>query len=153
MFQKFRFLVALVGLLQLMALGPSYGQTSDATTLRGEIARLAGVDFRGVEAVVQSLAETGDPAVTPILRALRGGDVYWLKSDNTVVIGEKAKGRKLNLFDPVSGDAIDTVRKSATKKVKVNNGLRNIIDAAIGGLTLRASDPAVRMKAANPNYS
>ena len=153
MFRKIRSIVALVGLFQAMLLLPVYGQTSDDTALRAEIARLAGADFRGVESVVQSLASTGDPAVTMVLRALRGGDVYWRKSDNLVVIGEKAPGRSLLLSDPLTGEEIETVKKRAAKKVKVNNTLRNAIDAALGGLTLRADDPASRIEAAKQLFA
>ena len=85
MFRIIRSIVALVGLFQIMLLVPVYGQTSDDSALRAEIARLAGADFRGVESVVQSLASTGDPAVTTVLRALRGGDVYWRKSDLSLI--------------------------------------------------------------------
>ena len=148
MLRKFRSIVALVGLLQIMMLGPVYGQTSDETALRAEIARLAAADFRGIDSVVQSLALTGDPAVTPILRSLRSGDVYWRKADNLVVIGEKAPGRKLRLTDPLTGDPIEEVKKSVAKKVKVNNTLRNSIDVALGSLTLRANDPEIRLAAA-----
>ena len=148
MLRMFRSVIAFVGLLQLAMLVPAHGQANDDAALRGEIARLAEADFRGVEAVVQSLASTGDPAVTSVLRALRSGDVYWRKSDKLVVIGEKAPGRSLLLTDPLTGEEIETVKKRETKKVKVNNTLRNAIDAALGGLTLRASDPAIRMQAA-----
>ncbi len=153
MFRMIRSIVAFICLLQVMSLGPVYGQTSDEIALRIEIARLAGADFRGVDAVVQSLASTGNPAVTPILRALRSGDVYWRKSDNLVVIGEKASGRQLRLSDPLSGQEIEVVKKRATKKVKVNNTLRNAIDAALGGLTLRADDPNLRIKAAEQIFA
>jgi len=92
-------------------------------------------------------------AVAPILHALRSGDVYWRKSDKLVVIGEKAPGRKLSLSDPLTGDVIKVVKKRAAKKVKVNNSLRNTIDAAIGGLTLRAQNPETRMKAAKQIFA
>ena len=153
MSRMLRSIVAIVGLLQMMMLVPVHGQTSDDAALRAEIARLAEADFRGVETVVQSLASTGDPAVTSVLRALRSGDVYWRKSDNLVVIGEKAPGRSLRLTDPLTGDEIETVKKRETKKVKVNNTLRNAIDAALGGLTLRARDPAIRMQAAEQMFA
>lgn len=152
MFRTIRSIVALVGFFQTILLVPVYGQTSDDAALRADIARLAGADFRGVESVVQSLASTGDPAVTMVLRALRSGDVYWRKSDNLVVIGEKMPGRALLLADPLTGEEIERVKKRAAKKVKVNNILRNVIDAALGGLTLGASDPAVRFQAAEQMF-
>ena len=152
MFRTIRSIVALVGFFQTILLVPVYGQTGDDAALRADIARLAGADFRGVESVVQSLASTGDPAVTMVLRALRSGDVYWRKSDNLVVIGEKMPGRALLLADPLTGEEIERVKKRAAKKVKVNNILRNVIDAALGGLTLGASDPAVRFQAAEQMF-
>lgn len=127
--------------------GTARAQTDDAT-IRAELERLVDADFGTVEAVVQSLAATGDPAVAPVLRALRGGDIYWRKDDDRVVRAEGIPKRMLRLFDPVTGEALEDVKKRAVSKVKVNNTLRRTIDIALGNLTLRSPDRAVRLSAA-----
>jgi len=148
--QFLRYVIFLIALLLPASLN---AQTGEDSVLRAEVAKLAEADFREVEAVVSALASAGDPAVTPVLRALRGGDVYWRKSDKRVVIGEKVKGRKLRLSDPFTGEFIEEVKSRETKKVKINNTLRNAIDVALGSLTLRAKDPAVRLTAAEQMFS
>ncbi len=98
--------------------------------------------------VVDALGATGDPAVAPVLRALRAGDIHWRKDDGAVFRTEKAPKRSLTLYDPVTGAEGGTVRSREMKKVKVNNALRGRIDAVLAGLTLRAPDPATRAAAA-----
>ena len=149
MIRVIRSIAAIVGLLQMMMLGPSYGQTSDETAIRTEIAQLAGADFKGTADVVQSLAAIGGPNAAPVLRALRAGDIYWRKADQRIVRAEKIPKRMLRLFDPVTNEVIEEVKKSAVKKVKVNNTLRRTIDIALGNLTLRSPDRSVRLSAAS----
>lgn len=153
MLSAFRSIIAVLGFLHILTALPAYAQSNDEATLRAEIAQLAGADFEKTATVIQSLAATGNPAAAPVLRALRGGDVYWRKSDNLVVIGEKAPKRSLLLSDPLTGEEIETVKSRETKKVKVNNTLRNAIDVALGALTLRSSDPDVRIAAAEQMFS
>jgi len=83
-----------------------------------------------------------------VLRALRGGDIYWRKDDDRVVRAEGIPKRMLRLFDPLTGETLDDVKKRAVSKVKVNNTLRRSIDIALGNLTLRSPDRAVRLSAA-----
>ena len=134
-----------VFLLTVMSLGNV--AHSEESGIRNEVSGLVGAKFPQVRLVVDALAATGDPDVAPVLRALRGGDVYWRKSDKLVVIGEKAPKRTLLLRDILTGDEIETVKKRAVSKVKVNNAIRNQIDAVLSGLTLNSSDPQVRLDA------
>ena len=147
MIRVIRSIAALVGLLQMLMLMPAYGQTGNEAAIRDQIARLAGADFDGVAGTVASLAATGDPAVAPVLEALRAGDIYWRKSDDLVVRAEKMPKRMFRLLDPLTGEAIEEVKKRAVSKVKVNNTLRRAIDTALGNLTLRSPDRAVRLDA------
>ena len=138
----------------LMALSASICAPLDAARAdpREIVARLADADFAEVEAVVQDLAATGDPAVGPFLTALRAGKVYWRKSDKAVFLGEKVK-RQIILRDPFTGEEVEQVKSRAAKKVKVNNALRGMIDAAVAGLTLGAKDPQVRRAAADQLFA
>lgn len=124
---------------------PAFSQATDA--LRPLVNKLGEGGFKETEAQVGALAATGDPAVAPALEALSSGDLYLRKSDGMAVIGMKA-GSGLALTDPLTGGALGTVTTGEVTKIKVNNGLRRTIRSALGGLTLRASDPAVRLAAA-----
>ena len=126
--------------------------TSAAAEPREIIKRLADASFQDVEAVIDDLVATGDPAVGPFLEALRGGDVYWRKSDKAIFVAEKVK-RELILLDPFTREQVEQIKKRAAKKVKVNNAIRARIDAALAGLTLGAADPAIRRAAAEQIFA
>lgn len=105
-------------------------------------------NFNQTKAIVAELAETGDASVADVLNALSDGAVYYRKSDKQVFI-VPGRGKTLELFDPLTGEAAGEAGKRELSKVKVNNSLRRSIRDAIGGLTLASEDPVVRMTAAN----
>ncbi|MCI4662349.1 MAG: urea ABC transporter permease subunit UrtB [Neomegalonema sp.] len=104
-------------------------------------------DYGQVQATAEALAATGDARVATALSALRGGDLRFRKSDKQVFRVEKV-GRDYALFDPFTGEAMGQAGSRETSKIKVNNAIRNAIDGLLGGLTLRADDPAIRLDAA-----
>lgn len=118
-----------------------------AEGLSDHVATLADGGFKNTTAAVEAMAATGDPAVAPVLEALSSGDLYFRKTDKQVFRIEKA-GKTYRLFDPLSGEAAGEEPKRAFKKIKVNNKLRRLIDAAMGSLTLMSADPQVRRTAA-----
>ena len=115
-----------------------------ATAMRG----LVEGGFQETGAAIEAMAATGDPRAAPVLRALRAGDLFWRKSDKRVVVTQKAPSRSLAAQDALTGEDLGVEKKRAFKKIKVNNALRRAIDNALGGLTLRAAEPEVRLKAA-----
>jgi urea transport system permease protein len=137
-------------LLFLMAsLLPSNAAEAD---LRAIIAKFAvGTGFAATEAVVRELAATGDPLVERPLAALADGNLYIRKADFAVFVGAEA-GDGVDLLDPLSGEKSAEAAKADLTKIKVNNGLRRVIRDALGTLTLRAKDPAVRIAAANTMF-
>ncbi|MEO1250035.1 MAG: urea ABC transporter permease subunit UrtB, partial [Pseudomonadota bacterium] len=112
------------------------------------IAALAEKGFDNTEAAVGALAATGDARVIPALEALAEGDLYTRDDDGSVVVTTKGSGRNYILLDPLTGEELGEVGRRDVGKIKVNNKLRRIIRAALGGLTLRNSDPEVRQQAA-----
>ena len=140
----------------LLALGmgcmvQTTGHAEGVEALRPLVNALAKGGFKETEAQVGALAATANPAVAPALEALSNGDLYERKSDKLVVIGTKA-GADLALTDPLTGEALGTAPPAALTKIKVNNGLRRTIRSALGGLTLMAADPQVRMAAAGAMF-
>ncbi|WP_192178875.1 urea ABC transporter permease subunit UrtB [Mesorhizobium amorphae] len=133
-------------LLFLMAsLLPSNAAEAD---LRAIIAKFAtGTGFSATEAVVRELAATGDPLVERPLAALAEGNLYIRKADSAVFVGNES-GDSVELLDPLSGQKSAEAAKADITKIKVNNTLRRVIRDALGTLTLRAKDPAVRVAAA-----
>ncbi len=119
-----------------------------ADDLRTMVNALGGGNFQQNQKQVEALAKTGDPRIVPALEALSEGDLYQRKADGTVFIVKPA-GSNFTLIDAVTGDAAGEEAKAALEKIKVNNGLRRTIRAALGGLTLMSPDTGVRLQAAN----
>ena len=101
--------------------------------------------------VVNAIAATGDPRAVPLLEALSEGELQNLKSDGRLV-RVVSQGRKNFAFDIDTGEALGEIGRRDGSKVKVNNGLRRTINAALGILTLRDADPAVRLAAAEAAF-
>ena len=98
--------------------------------------------------IVQKIAATGDPRAVSVLTMLGDGELYELKSDDSLVRIIK-QGDAYQSYDPLTGDALGEVGRRDGSKVKVNNSLRREIRSAIGILTLRSDDPAKRLEAAS----
>jgi urea transport system permease protein len=125
---------------------PAAAQSADA--IRPLVNALGEGSFNDTEAAIDALARTGDPKVVPALQALREGDLYTRKSDSFVVIGKRG-GDGYVLTDPVTLEALGEAGRRDVSKIRVNNSLRRVIDAAIGALTLRSPDRDVRRAAAD----
>jgi urea transport system permease protein len=120
---------------------------SAADHLRPMVDALGGGNFQENQKQVEALAKTGDPKIVPALEALAEGDLYRRKTDGTVFI-VKSAGANLKLVDALTGETAGEGAKAAFEKIKVNNGLRRTIRAALGGLTLMSPDAGVRLQAA-----
>ncbi|WP_413207130.1 urea ABC transporter permease subunit UrtB [Rhodospirillum sp. A1_3_36] len=129
----------------LAALGATPAQAEE--DLAPLVASLAEGGLSDRAKAIEALAATGDPRAVPILEALSDGDLMVKKADGTVVIAKKA-GKTLALTDPVTGEAMGELASGALDKIKVNNRLRRSIRDAVGALTLRSKDAAVRLIAA-----
>ena len=108
--------------------------------------------FGDTEKIVGELAASGDPDAARVLRALSSGDLYWRKSDEAVFIGS-VSGDTIALKDPLTGADAGTGPQGDFTKVRVKNSIRNAVTSALGGLTLKAADPAVRLRSASTLFS
>jgi urea transport system permease protein len=118
-----------------------------AETLETLVARLPEGDFDARAAVVAAIGASGDPRAAAVLEALGAGDLQQLKADGRVVRVVDGEG-----FDAVSGEAVGAVGRGAGERIRVNNGLRRAIRAALGVLTLASPDPALRRAAAEAAF-
>ncbi|MGD1038830.1 MAG: urea ABC transporter permease subunit UrtB [Roseiarcus sp.] len=133
-----RFL-ATIGLLFCLVSG---GAAARADSLDDTLARFAEDKFASSEKAVGELAASGAPTAQKILEALEDNRLY-------VDVGaRKAYFRDEHgaLFDARTGAGTTAEN---LKKVRVNNGLRSAIDAALGSLQLSAADPEQRFAAAD----
>ncbi|MEM7189400.1 MAG: urea ABC transporter permease subunit UrtB [Pseudomonadota bacterium] len=97
--------------------------------------------------VIEAIGATGDARALGVLEALGAGALMQVKKTDAVVRVEK-DGKNFNTFDPLTGDAIETLKKRALRKIKINNKLRRVIAATVGSMTLMSPDPERRMEAA-----
>ncbi len=120
---------------------------SHAATLEEAVQGLSAKSYKDRAVGVEVLAATGHPRAIPILEAMAKGQLFARKADGVIVIGHKT-GKVYSLTNALDGSAVGDARKKELKKVKVNNRLRGVIKAALGGLTLLSDDPDRREEAA-----
>ena len=120
---------------------------SHAATLEEAVQGLSAKSYKDRAIGVEILAATGHPRAIPILEAMAKGQLFVRKADGVTVIGHKT-GKVYSLTNALDGSAVGDARKKELKKVKVNNRLRGVIKAALGGLTLLSDDPDRREEAA-----
>ena len=130
-----------------LALGLASGAAAQDGDLRALINALGQGSYADTERQVIAIAATGDTAAVPALEALAAGNLHVRKADGLVFITVTA-GSNLRLFDPLTGEAAGEEPSRALEKIRVNNKLRRVIRAALGGLTLMSDDPATRRAAA-----
>ena len=94
----------------------------------------------GINGVVAS----GNPLAADVLEAMRDARLQFSAADKKVFI----KTRDGKLLDAATGKPFTGKVPDDIDDVIVNNRLRNVIDAAMGGLTLMAPDPNKRFNAA-----
>ncbi|NIO11411.1 MAG: urea ABC transporter permease subunit UrtB [Deltaproteobacteria bacterium] len=123
-------------------------QVAQGANLSEATDALKAKSFRGKAAAVTALARLGDARAIPLLQAMRAGRLYVRKSDNALVIVEKA-GNAYKLADAVSGQALGGAQRTEVKKIRVNNRVRQAIKAALSRLELLSPERDRRLAAAH----
>jgi urea transport system permease protein len=93
---------------------------------------------------IEKVVASGNPLAAPLLEALQDARLLFSAEKKAVYI--KTKDGKL--LDAANGKPFSGTPPDDIDTVVVNNRLRNIIGAAIGGLTLMSSNPDRRYEAA-----
>jgi urea transport system permease protein len=106
--------------------------------------------FAQTEQAIAGIAAAAPPHGAEILDALGDGRLYVDVANKRVVYKTTAG----DAFDARSGAKVESVE--GFKKVRVNNGVRRALEAAVGALSVGAADPQKRIRAAqdlfhNPN--
>src|SRR5262249_13489823 len=138
-----RLMVGLWSALAAMVIAVS-ALAADLQTL---VTNLTTGGFGDRETAIGALAASGEARAAPVLEALAAGQLYVRQSDKAVVIG-KPDGNQLSLQDAVTGKPAGSATEAELERVRVNNRLRGVIEAAVGSLTLMSPDARVRRGAA-----
>ena len=134
-------LIALALMLAMLIVGATAVR---ADSYEDALAGFTTDTFSDTADAIDAVAASGNPLAAPLLEALRDGRLTFSAKEKKVFI-KTADGARLDAATgkPFAGppaDDIDTVR--------LNNRLRNLIEAALGSLTLMAPDPGRRYEAA-----
>jgi urea transport system permease protein len=101
-------------------------------------------EFSDTIDAVNAVAVSGNPLAAALIEALQDGRLLFSAKDKKVFIKTKAGV----LLDAATGKPVEGAPPDDIDNVRLNNRLRSAIDAAIGSLTLMASDPSKRYDAA-----
>jgi urea transport system permease protein len=115
-----------------------------ADSLDDTLARFQQDKFPETAAAIGELAASGASNASAILEALRDSRLL-IDPANHLLLYKTASG---DIVNARTNDKLNGVDDSGFKKVRVNNGLRAAIDAALGSLTLANPDPQKRVEAA-----
>lgn len=94
--------------------------------------------------VLKGLENIGGEGMLPLFQTMLKGDLYYIKKNKMLVA--KGEGVFRTLFE---GEVIENLKKSATKKVRVNNKLRRILRESISRIQLNSPKASVREQAIN----
>jgi urea transport system permease protein len=108
------------------------------------LARFTVDSFGDTEAAIAGVAASGHPLAAKVIEALQDGRLLFNPDDKKVYVRE-ASG---HVLDAATGQPLAGAPPAGLKTARINNRLRRAIDAALGGLTLRAPDPRQRFEAA-----
>ena len=127
----------LFGLLSFSA------HSADAAPTDTLLTELAGAKLKDMAPILEQLANNEGEAILPLFRTLLGGDLYYVKKDNSLVEQFDDQGTTLyrDVFDQT---LVADLGKRDVKKIRVNNTLRGYLRNAIAQIQLTATSPEVR---------
>jgi urea transport system permease protein len=94
---------------------------------------------------INAVATSGNPLAASVIGALQEGRLLFSADSKRVFVREASSDR---LIDAATGEPVAGSPPSDLAPVRLNNRLRRIVEAALGGLTLMAPDPGKRFEAA-----
>ncbi len=107
------------------------------------VAKFANDEYSDTEEAVGMIATGGNPLAYTIISALQDGRLM-ADPDSKKVFVSQPDGKNI---DAATGTPVASIPDSAAA-VRLNNKLRRVVEAALGGLTLLSPDPAKRIQAA-----
>lgn len=107
------------------------------------VAKFANDEFSDTEEAIGTVAISGNPLAFPIISALQDGRLA-ADPESKKVFVTQPDGK---IIDAATGTAVASLPAGAAA-VRLNNKLRRVVEAALGGLTLLSPDVAKRIAAA-----
>jgi len=101
-------------------------------------------DFSDTADAVNAVAASGSPLAARVIEALQDARLLFSAKEKKVYI----KTEDGALLEAATGKPAEGAAPDDVDNVRLNNRLRGVVDAAVGALTLMASDPNRRYEAA-----
>jgi urea transport system permease protein len=136
---RFIALVCALGVLAALMTAARAGSYEDG------LLRFTADSFDDTIEGINAVATSGNPLAASVIGALQEGRLLFSADSKRVFIREASSDR---LIDAATGEPVAGSAPSDLAPVRLNNRLRRIVEAALGGLTLMAPDAGKRFEAA-----
>ena len=130
--------VLVSGVLAVLTTGAQAGPYEDA------LSRFSADSFDQTIEGINEVVASGNALAAPVITALQEGRLLFSAESKRVFIREQPD----RLIDAATGQPTAGTAPADLAPVRLNNRLRRIVEAALGGLTLMAPDPGKRLEAA-----
>ena len=130
--------VLVSGVLAALTTGAQAGPYEDA------LSRFSADSFDQTIEGINEVVASGNALAAPVITALQEGRLLFSAESKRVFIREQPD----LLIDAATGQPAAGPAPADLAPVRLNNRLRRIVEAALGGLTLMAPDPGKRLEAA-----
>jgi len=130
--------VLVSGVLAVLTTGAQAGPYEDA------LSRFSADSFNQTIEGINEVVASGNALAAPVITALQEGRLLFSAESKRVFIREQPD----RLIDAATGQPAAGAAPADLAPVRLNNRLRRIVEAALGGLTLMAPDPGKRLEAA-----
>jgi urea transport system permease protein len=130
--------VLVSGVLAALTTGAQAGPYEDA------LSRFSADSFDQTIEGINEVVASGNALAAPVITALQEGRLLFSADSKRIFIREQPD----RLIDAATGQAAAGPAPADLAPVRLNNRLRRIVEAALGGLTLMAPDPGKRLEAA-----
>jgi urea transport system permease protein len=130
--------VLVFGLLASTTAGAQAGPYEDA------LSRFSADSFDETIEGINGVVTSGNALAAPVITALQEGRLLFSAESKRIFIRDRSD----RLIDAATGEPIAGSPPADLTPVRLNNRLRRIVEAALGGLTLMAPDPGKRLEAA-----
>ena len=130
--------VLVSGVLAVLTTGAQAGPYEDA------LSRFSADSFDQTIEGINEVVASGNALAAPVITALQEGRLLFSAENKRVLIREQPD----RLIDAATGQPAAGPAPADLAPVRLNNRLRRIVEAALGGLTLMAPDPGKRLEAA-----
>ncbi len=95
---------------------------------------------------IDEIAASSAPRKALWLQAMIDGDLYQLKKTDEIVLATR-QGNTYSLTKASDGTGLDSVKKRALRKIKIDNAMRSYLRSLIGTLALQSDDTEERFQA------